>query len=69
VAQRYPPNHAGVSLIIEGVHECSMLTCLPLFNSVQKFRRDILGNVVTISINQALKSIHPVDKDRFNHFD
>jgi hypothetical protein len=47
----------------------SILTCLPLFNSVQKFTYDILGNVVTISINQALQSIHPVDKDRFNHVD
>jgi hypothetical protein len=43
--------------------------CLALFNSVQKFTRDILGNVVTISINEALESIHPVNKDGFDHFD
>jgi hypothetical protein len=54
---------------------CAMLdvghpiTGLLLFNSVQKFTCDILGNVTTISINQALESIHPVDKDRFDHFD
>jgi hypothetical protein len=46
-----------------------VLTCLPLFKSVQKVTYDILGNVVTISINQALESIHPVDKDRVDHFD
>jgi hypothetical protein len=33
-----------------------------LFSSVQKFICDILGNGVAISINQALESIHPVDK-------
>jgi hypothetical protein len=42
---------------------------MPLFNSVQKFTGDILGNVVAISINQALEPIHPADKDRFDHFD
>jgi hypothetical protein len=40
-----------------------------LFNSVQKFTCDTLENGFTISINQALESIHPVNKDRFNHFD
>jgi hypothetical protein len=40
-----------------------------LFDSVQKLTYDIFGNVVTISINQALEPIHPVDKDRFDHFD
>jgi hypothetical protein len=54
---------------ISAVHECSILTCLPLFNLVQKFICDMSGNVVTISINQALESIHPVDKNRFDHFD
>jgi hypothetical protein len=42
---------------------------LVIVNSVQKFICDILGNVVTISINQALESIHPVDKNRFDHLD
>jgi hypothetical protein len=42
---------------------------LSLFNSVQKFTCDIVGNTVIISINQALESIRPVDKDRFDHFD
>jgi hypothetical protein len=42
---------------------------LAIVNSVQKVIRDILGNVVTISINQALDSIRPVDKDRSDHFD
>jgi hypothetical protein len=45
------------------------LDILPLFNSVQKLIYDIVGNIVTISINQALESIYPVDKDRFDHFD
>jgi hypothetical protein len=40
-----------------------------LFNSVQKFTRDISGNVVAISVNQALELIHPVDKDRFDRLD
>jgi hypothetical protein len=51
------------------VHSCPVPTCLPFFNSVQKFACDIVGNIVTISINQALKSIYPVDKDHFDHFD
>jgi hypothetical protein len=42
---------------------------LPLFDSVQKFTWDVLGNGITISINQALGLIHPIDKDRFDHFD
>jgi hypothetical protein len=29
----------------------------------------MLGNVVTISINQALELIDPVYKHRFDHFD
>jgi hypothetical protein len=49
-------------------YACCILACLPLFNVVQKFSSDILGNVVTISGNQALESIHPADKDRFDHF-
>jgi hypothetical protein len=40
-----------------------------LFNSVQKFSCDILGNEVTISANQALQPIDPGDNDRFDHFD
>jgi hypothetical protein len=40
-----------------------------IVDSVQKFTCDIFGNVITISINQALESIHPVDKDHFHHFD
>jgi hypothetical protein len=36
---------------------------------VQNFTDDILGNVITISINQVLESIHPVDKERFDRFD
>jgi hypothetical protein len=45
------------------------LNMLALFNSVQKFTCGILEKAVTISINQVLESIHPVDKDRFDHFD
>jgi hypothetical protein len=41
----------------------------PNMLAIVQFTCDILGNVVTISINQALESIHPVDKDRFDHFD
>jgi hypothetical protein len=51
------------------VQECSRLACLSLFYSVQNFTYDILGNAGTISINQALESIHPINKDRFHHFD
>jgi hypothetical protein len=56
-------------LMLPGVHSYSIIICLSLLNSVQKFTCDILRNVVTISINQALESIHPVDKDRFDYFD
>jgi hypothetical protein len=44
------------------------LTYLPLLNSVQKSTCDIWWNIVTISINQALESIHPVDKGSSDHF-
>jgi hypothetical protein len=42
---------------------------MPLFNSAQRFTYDVLGNIVTISINQEPEPIHPVDKDCFDHFD
>jgi hypothetical protein len=42
---------------------------LSLFSSVQKFTCDISGKETTISINHVLELIHPVDKDRFDHFD
>jgi hypothetical protein len=42
---------------------------LAILNSVQKCTCAILGNVITISINQVLELIHAVDNDRFDHFD
>jgi hypothetical protein len=64
-----PPSNK--STISQGIWCPLMLyaTRLPLLNSVQKFTCDILGNVATIFINQVLESIHPVEKNRFDHFD
>jgi hypothetical protein len=46
-----------------------ILICLALFLSVQKHRYDTLGNVLTISINHKLGSIHPIRKNDFDYFD
>jgi hypothetical protein len=42
---------------------------LALFLSVEKYRYDILSNLLTISIGRALDSIYPIAKKAFRPFD